>query len=313
MPNLGSVSILALPIMAFLISCQNPSASDFFYGSLGVTPKLIITSSSSVTASPFLAVQYSLSGQFEKVLIDTTFENRILRGLAPIDAFHFLISTDTVDSILNLDMFNGRTTWVANGNLSGNIYDLRRASNGQVFVIETTNIESFDSDGNRIGNPRIPSTAIGACQITTAARGMAIDRNGTVVVGSQGNDDILFFDVSNPSATSCLAANTSLGNVDPVAVIAHSNGFIYVAATSGTDAVYRINGDGTGSATAIWTGATTSNPTAMTEMPDGSILLALDGTNNIIKIDTSGNVLANPFIQDGFTNYVQDMMITGTP
>lgn len=296
-----------------LIGCENPSAGEFFFGALGATKKLILTSGSTVTGSPFLAVQYSLSGQFEKVLIDTTFENRILRGLAPLDAFRFLVATDTVDAILKYDFFAGRSTWVANGNLSGNIYNLRRAPNGQIFVIETATIESFDADGSRIGNPRIPSTAIGACQITTAARGMAINPSGTVIVGSQGNDDILFFDVSNPTSTACLAANTSLGNVDPIAIVAHSDGSVYVAATNGTDAVYKINGDGSGAATTIWTGATTSNPTAMVELPDGSLLVALDGTNNIIRIDTSGIVIADPFIQDGFTAFVQDMMITETP
>ncbi len=304
---------ISIAAIAGIVSCKKADKGTFFYGALSTEQKIIISSSSTVTAAPFIVAQYSIDGIFEKVLFDSTFSSRILRSMAAITPFQFLISTDTVDGILKFDYFNGLSSFISNGNLTGNIYNLRRAKNGDVFVIETTAIESFDASGNRIGNPRIPNTAIGACQITTAARGLAINDAGTVIVGSQGNDDILFFDVSSPSATTCLAANGSLGNVDPIAIVAHSDGYVYVAHSGGTDAVVRFNGDGSGTASPVWTGLTTSNPTAMAEMPDGSLIVALDGTNNIIRILTDGTVVASPFIQDGFTFYVQDIMISDSP
>jgi hypothetical protein len=297
-----------------LFSCQNPAAESIFYGSLGLQQKLIVASSTSISGSPYIISQYALDGTFEKILYDATGDNKILRSMAPLDALNFFIATDTNDGILKYNMLSGASQFVSNGNLSGNIYNIRRKkSTGEIFVVESTGIESFDEHGNRLGNPRIGSTAIGSCQLNGTVRGMDFDSAGHLIVASQGNDDILFYDVSNPNDTLCLAANQTPGNVDPIAVVAHTDGSVYVANMSGTDSVVRINGDGSGSATDIWTGTTTSNPTAMIEMPDGSLLVALDGTNRIIRIDTSGNVLNDPFIQDGFTSYVQDMMITEAP
>ncbi|MGE4132025.1 MAG: hypothetical protein AB7F86_10345 [Bdellovibrionales bacterium] len=307
-------SAISAAVVAFFatLGCQSNGSEGFFYGSLGREPKLIVTSSTSVTASPFMLVQYSIDGVFEKVLYDSTFENRLLRSMAMIDPFNFLISTDTVDGILQYNVFNGISTFVASGSLSGNLFTLRRATNGDVFVIETTFIESFDSAGGRIGNPRI-NTTTGSCVMNGTVRGMDIDSSGTLIVASQGNDDLLFYDVSNPSSTTCVTANQTMGNIDPIGVVAHTDGSIYVATANGTDSIYRFNGDGSGSGTSIYTMAAATNPTAMIQMPDGSLLIANDGNNNIIKIDTSGNVVAYPFIQDGFTLYVQDMMILEAP
>ncbi|MGE4131569.1 MAG: hypothetical protein AB7F86_08005 [Bdellovibrionales bacterium] len=288
--------------------CQQPGAEGFFYGVLDSDQKLIIASSGTITGAPLVLSQYNLDGSFEKVLYDATQENRVLRSMAMVDPFHFLISTDTVDGILKYGRNEGISTFVANGQLNGNIYNLRRASNGDLFVIETARIESFNSAGDRIGNPRI-NTPVGSCVLSGTVRGMDVTLNDVVVVASQGNDAINFYDVSDPANTTCLAANTSMGNTNPIAVVAHSDGFVYVATTNGTDSILQFAGDGSGSGTTIYSATTAWNPTAMIEMPDGSLIVGSDGSNNIIRMDTSGNVLSDPFIQNGFASYVQDMMI----
>lgn len=296
--------------LAIVIGCQSAQEGEFFYGALGLEQKIIITSSGTVTASPFQLVQYSLEGVFEKVLYDSTFENRILRGIAVLDPFELAILTETNEAIQKYNLFDGISNFITNGNLTGNLYDLKQNPfTGDLFVTESANIESFDSRGNRIGNPRIAAT-VGSCAITTQARGLAINSSGYLIAGSQGNDDINMYNISNSGSTTCVATNQTLGNVDPIAIVAHSDGYIYVAHTNGTDSVLRFNGDLSGSSTTIWTGTTTTNPTAMIEMPDGSLLLANDGNNNIIRIDTSGNTISDPFIQDGFTTFVQDIAIT---
>jgi hypothetical protein len=304
---------LATLSFVFVVSCGGLSPEGFFHGGLGLKQKLIIASSAATGTSPYLVVQYSLDGVFEKVLLDSTFDNRIPRGMAMIDPFNFLIATDTVDGILKYNFLDGVTAWVNNGNFTGVIGDMARAPNGDVFVIEGVTIESFDANGGRIGVPRI-GTTIGGCVMQTTVRGLTMNSAGILIAGSLGNDDILFYDVSNPASTACVTANATLGNVDPVAIVAHSDGFVYVAHSGGTDAVLRFNGDGSGSSTSIYSSiAVINNPNAMIELPDGTLLVASDGTNNIVRIDTAGNVLNNPFIQDGFTSFVQSMMITEVP
>ncbi len=313
MQNLLKFLIL-INICVISIGCQKTSSDQVFYGSLGLEKKLIITTSTTINGAPFLLLQYNLNGDFEKVLYNATSENRILRGITVLNPFQFLVATDNNDGIIKYDMFSGISQFVSNGNLNGNIYNLRqKKSTGEIFVVESTTIESFDKNGVRIGSPRISNAAIGSCQLNGVVRGMDFTQDGVLVVASQGNDDILFYDVSNPASAQCLAANQTLGNVDPVAIVAHSNGYVYVAHSGGTDSVLRFNGDGSAAATAIWTGTAASNPTAMIEMPDGTLLVANDGTNDIIRIDTDGNVLNSPFIQDGFTSYVQDMAIVEVP
>lgn len=232
--------------------------------------------------------------------------------MALVDPFTLLLSTDTIDGILKYNMFTGLSTFVNNANLTGNIFESAVTANGDVFVIESNTIESFDSEGTRIGAPRI-GTTIGTCTLNVA-RGMAVSSSGMLVVGSQGNDDIQFYNVSDRTATTCAVSNQTLGNVDPVSIVAHPDGFIYVAHSGGTDAVLRFNGDGSGSSTSVYSNTTViNNPTAMVALPDGTLLVASDATNNIVRIDTAGNVLNNPFIQNGFTAFVQNMIVTEVP
>lgn len=313
MAKLVFTSFGCATIFALMLGCQGLSKEGFFHGSLGITQKIILASSAATTTSPYHIVQYSIDGVFEKVLYDSTFDNRTPRAMAMIDPFSFLIATDTVDGILLFDYLSGVNDWVTNSNFNGVIGEMVRASNGDVFAIEGTTIESFDANGLRIGNPRIAAT-IGSCAMTTAVRGMAINASGYLVVGSQGNDDILFYNISNPASTTCVTANNTLGNVDPVAIVAHSDGYVYVAHSGGTDAILRFNGDGSGSSTSVYTNTSViNNPNAMVELPDGTLLVASDATNNIVRIDTSGNVLNNPFISDGFTQFVQHMIVTEVP
>ncbi len=303
---------LFVTVLWAITGCSKPSSDGFFYGAFDNKPKLIISSSSAIATSPYIVAQYSIEGVFEKVLYDSTFENVVPRSMVAIDPFTFLIATETTDSILRFSLFDGVSTFVSNSNFTGNIFEGARTSNGDIFVIEGNTVESFDASGARLGNPRI-GTTIGGC-VLNVARGMAVTASGLLVVGSQGNDDIQFYNVSNPAATACSVSNQSLGNVDPVSIVAHSDGGIYVAHSGGTDAVLRFNADGSGSSTSIYSNLTAlNNPTAMVELPDGTLLVASDGTNNIIRIDTAGNLLNNPFIQDGFTAFVQSMIVLETP
>ncbi len=303
---------LVLVLVTGVVACSKPSSDGFFYGAFDNKPKLIISSSSVIATAPYHVAQYSTDGVFEKVLYDSTFQNVVPRSMVAIDPFSFLIATETVDSILRFSLFDGPSTFVSDSNFTGNIFEMARTDNGDIFVIEGNFVESFNSAGVRIGNPRI-GTTVGSCTLAVA-RGMAVTASGLLVVGSQTNDDIQFYDVSNPAATTCSASNQTLGNVDPVAIVAHSDGYVYVAHSGGTDAILRFNGDGSGSSTSIFSNLTViNNPTAMMELPDGTLLVASDGTNNIVRIDTSGNVLNNPFIQNGFTSFVQSMIVLETP
>jgi hypothetical protein len=288
-----------------LLSCTSDDSS-FYHASLGAgTPKIIIASNS---PGHYGVVMYDINGNFLKVLKDYIPENVIPNGLAPIDEFNFLVATDGVDQINKYSLLAGEAPYVTSANLSGNIFQIRRHPTYGSFVIEDNTIESFDDNGGRIGSPRIPTT-VGGCTLNVP-RGMTFNLNGQLVVVNTGSDEIDVYDVSDPINPICITANNTMGNINPVAVLAHSDGFLYVA-TQGNDSIYRFNGDGTGVGVLIFnnTGFIVG-PSALLELPDGSILVASEGTDSIVRITTSGTLVGlTDFISDIFTESISDMIL----
>lgn len=292
-----------------LLSSCSSDTSEFYYANLGLgTPKIIVASN---VAGEYALAMYDTDGNLLRVLADYNPANTAPRGLMALNEFEFLVAYDgtNVDGIKSFSLIDGEDTFVTDTNLNGNIFQMRRHETHGTFVIETNVIESFDDLGQRISAPRI-GTTIGSCTLATP-RGMTFNADGNLVVVGTGNDDILVYDVTDPANTTCVRANTTFaGAVDPVAVLAHSDGFLYVA-TQGDDRIYRFNGDGSGTATVVFNNILfVSNPTALVEMPDGSLLVASDGTNTLVNISTSGVLIGtNYLVSDVYTNSISDMII----
>ncbi len=292
-----------------LISSCSSETSEFYYANLGVgTPKIIVASNA---AGEYALAMYDINGNFIRVLADYNPSNLAPRGLAALNEFEFLVSYDgtNIDGVNRFSILDGEDTYIQDVNLTGNIFQLRRNANDETYVIETNTIESFDDLGQRISNPRIATTT-GSC-VLAIPRGMTFNAAGNLIVVGTGNDDILVYDVSDPTTTTCVRANgVFAGTVDPVAVLAHSDGFLYVA-TQGDDRIYRFAGDGSGAATIIFNNISfVNNPTALVEMPDGSLLIASDGTSTLVNISTAGLLIgSNYLVGDVYTNSVSDLII----
>lgn len=276
-------------------------------GSLDIqNPKIIVASQN---AGASAVVMYDIDGNFQRVLYDYNAEGSFPRALVPISPIEFFVSVDTVDHIDRYSLTTGMSSFVENANLTGNIFGSAKHADYGLFVIESNFIEAFDLvTGERSGSPRV-GTTLGAC-VLNVPRGATFNQQGYLVVVNTGNDDINIYDVSNPANTLCVRANTTMGNLDPVAVLAHSDGFLYVA-TQGDDRIYRFAGDGTGAGTTIFNDiATINNPTALAEMPDGTLLVASDGTNALVNIRTDGSVVTfTNFVQDTYTGLISDIII----
>lgn len=289
------------------ISCSSDT-SEYYHANLGVgEPKLVIASSS---AGQYGLAMYDLQGNFLRLLADYVPQNTIPRGLYALNSFEFLVAFDgtNVDTIGSYHLVDGEDIFINNANLNGNIFHVRQHPTHGTFVIETNVIESFDSRGQRVGAPRI-GTTIGGCTLGTP-RGMTFNSSGNLVVVNSANNDINVYDVSNPLNTACLVSNTSFAAVTPVAVLAHSDGFLYIA-TQGDDRIYRVNGDGTGVPVTVFNNiAFINNPTALVEMPDGSLLVASDGTDSVVNITTAGALVGSNYLfSDLFTNSISDMIL----
>lgn len=289
-----------------LLSCSKDSGS-FFLGSLDIqNPKVIV---SSQVAGGTAVVMYDIEGNYIRTLHDYVSEGNTPRALVPLSPIEFLITVEGNDHVDRYSLTNGISSFIENTNLAGNIFGAAKNRDYGLFVIESNTIEAFDLDtGERIGNPYIPAT-VGSCTLNVP-RAMVFNQQGYLVVVNTGNDDINVYDVSDPTDPTCVRANTTMGNIDPVTILAHSDGFLYVG-TQGDDRIYRFAGDASGAGLIVFNDITlNNNPSAIAEMPDGSLLVASDGTNAIINIRTDGSVVTpTNFIQDTFTNSVADIII----
>jgi hypothetical protein len=303
----GSIAAVYISLMA-LIACSNPEG-EFFYGTLGLGDKKILVATAN--AGALTVVLYDIDGRLVDVVRDYTFTNDVPRGIAVFDAFNFMILLDGVDRLQKVSLKGLPAADYADPGLNGGLFQLTYDPMGQrYFGIEGNFIEGFSKAGLRIGNPII-NTTVGAC-VLNIPRGVFATNDSRLLVVGTGNDRLNIYNISTTTPT-CVSTNTSIGAVDPVAVIQHSNSLIYFA-DQVNDRVSSLPSDGSGSPAIVWaTDLTTiNNPTALLEMPDGTMLVASDGTNSIERITIGGvRVGSTPFIRDAFSGLVSQMMLIG--
>lgn len=309
----GIIAVSYATLVAIL-ACSNPSG-EFFYGALGLGDQKILVATQNTGS--YQVAMYDLNGRLIDVIADYTLANDIPKGIAPFDAFSVAVLLDGVDRISRLSLTGQQVPEIANNsNLTGTLFHLAydRVLE-RYYAVEGNTIEAFTKAGARLAGPGVGTpyinTPLGSCAIATA-RGVAATDDGRLFMVASGNNDLNVYNVSGATAT-CTTANTTMGATTPVAVIVHSNGLVYVA-TQGDDRVYSFPNSGAGSGTVVWATNLTyiNNPTALLEMPDGTILVASDGTNSIERIDTEGNIVGSTsFIRDGFTGIVTQMMLIG--
>ncbi len=306
------ISVIGLWVFTatLLISCSNKKDS-FFAGALALGEPMIVVSGGGVANSLNTAVSlYDIDGNFLRILHNYAGDSENPRGLAVFDPFHLIVAVDGTDRLDKLSLFGGASQFGLNVNLTGNIFDIRSDSNGNFFVVESNTIERFDQSGNRFpptGATPYINTTLGACVLSTP-HGLTINSNGHLVAVSSGNHRLKIYDVSGDVAT-CVGTQTyaATGIWD---IVQHPNGYMYFV-TQTTDALYRVNADGTNPELLYQYTPNTVNPGAITVLPDGNLIVATHGTNQIDLFDEDGVLLQPAFIRSNFTIQVSDLLVIG--
>lgn len=298
------ISILSLGILMF--NCTAKSGNHWF-GALGLGEDRIYVSGTYTTTNNYAISVYDTSGKFLGILADYGANVEYPRGLAYLDPFHLIVSVDGTDRLDLVDIFGQVSTFASNALLTGNLFDVRRDSTGNVYVAESNTIERFNSSGARYpvtGNPYI-NTTTGSCVLNTV-HGLAITSQGYLAaVSSGGTDNLSIYDVSGASS-SCVT-NVAFGQ-DPWDVVAHPNGKLYVV-TQLNDSIYSVNEDGTGATQIYAYGVTTVNPTAIAVLPNGNLLVANAGLDAIDLFSPDGTLLQSGFIRNTLTTDVSDILV----
>ncbi|MCB0361144.1 MAG: hypothetical protein KDD35_00390 [Bdellovibrionales bacterium] len=293
-------------LIALLSSCSTKNGSHW-YGALGLGSDRIYLSGSYANSNNYAISVYDTTGKLLGILADYGANVEFPRGLAFLDPFRLIVSVDGTDRLDVVDIFGNISTFASNALLSGNLFDVRRDSSGNIYVAESNTIERFNSSGARYpvtGNPYI-NTTTGSCVLSTV-HGLAITSQGYLAaVSSGGSDNLSIYDVSDTSA-SCLY-NVAFGQ-DPYDVVAHSNGKLYVV-TQLNDSIYTVNEDGTGATQIYAYGVTTINPTAIAVLPNGNLLVANAGLDSIDLFAEDGTLLQSGFIRNTFSADVSDILV----
>lgn len=310
MKNLLSVLIL---LTSLLLSCA-PQGEGINYLAAGLNEtRIYIVNAQTTAPTSYTVTVYDDKGNFKGLLADYTRIGAPIRGITFLDPSHFLISLENIDRIDKLSVFGTTSIFGIDAQFNGTIFDLERASDGNVYVIEGNTIEKFDANGVRYGITATPyiNTTIGTC-VLNIPRQLAFNSAGQLLVTNTGNDRINIYNVNGATAGTCASFNTAGGAVDPIGILAHSDGNFYVGnSLAANSQIVRYDPTVTGAPTVIFnTNATIiSTPTALAELPDGTILVASDGTDAVVRIDTSGNVLNNPFIKSTYTGSIVDILV----
>jgi hypothetical protein len=311
----GIIKIVTSIIVVYIagvvtLACSTPTG-EFFYGSLGLGEQRLLVA----TANPgaYTVLLYDLDGQLIDVVADYTQTTDIPRGIAPFDAFSFAVLLDGADRIARASLTGEVVPDIfSEANFTGTLFQMTHDDlTDRYFAIETNTIEAVSRPTQeKIQNPYIAAT-VGTC-VLNGPRGMWA-KNGRLIVTSITNDRLNFYDVTGATSV-CTSFNNAMGAVDPYAVLEHSqDGLIYYVSQT-DDRVYSLPSNGVGASTIVW--ATNlpviNNPTAILELPDGTLLVASDGTNSIERITTAGvHVNGTSFIRDAFTGLVSQMMLIG--
>lgn len=323
--TLRAVIAIASTAVIFTSACAPQQKGTLFYAAVGKNAPLLLVASAKTAANlgTNAVVSYDVSGNFLDELADLTLPNQRPRGLAPLDAFNFITALDGGTKMFAKNSVFGSYAQFGPSGLTGNLYQIARYDTAALFyAIIGNTIDAFDVNGNRATsslNPVIQTTT-GSC-VLNGPRGLYIDSiNKRLFVTNGGATSLLTYDLTNATAPTCQSTNSTMGAVTPTGIILHSSGYLYVVssvAPATNVKLWALSGDGTGTATAVYTdasGTVLNGSTSIVELPDTTVLIANSGTGGIDKFQLNGLAAATrigtqAFIKDAFTSQVNAMIV----
>lgn len=301
------LSVIALALL--IVRCGTRQG-EFYSAALGLNKPRIIVSSAFVsgTNTTYSIVAYDTNGTFLGRLADYNFDGSVPRGLALFGNSSFIVALNGVTRLDKIKLDRTISTFADNSNLTGAIYDIVKDSSNRYYVINGNKVEMFDSLGVKSpsGATGFVNGATGSCTALSNPQSLAINSFGHLVVANATGGVINSYTISTGSAA-CYGSPVTF-TTPPLSMISHSNGNLYIGGTNSQ--IYSAGSNGS-SGTSIYNNTTIiSTPRALLELPDGTILVASNGTSSIERIRTDGSrVGTTSFIKDSFTNGVEAMLL----
>lgn len=240
------------------------------------------------------------NGIYKNIAFNVSNTAESVYGITLSQSGELLVAVDGADRVVAVSSEDcSSRTFIADVNLTGNLRAITQLNGGDVLVIETSNVERFNSLGFRItsgGWPRALQT--NATDINKLA-------NGGFVHCSTGTDVIRTYDAAGTQINT--VSSGIAGTADAAGCIELANGNI-AAVWSGTTDTVRIYSSNLGSTVASYSDISLlSTPGAIAQKANGNLLVVDRVLHYIVEITSAGTFV--DVIGDGVLNTPEYILV----
>lgn len=251
------------------------------------------------SASDVVLVLYP-NGLYKNIAFNVSNIAETVYGLAWSLSGELLVAVDGADRIVAVNPSDcSSRTFIADVNLTGNLRGITQLTGGDVLVVETSNIEKFNSLGFRVtagGWPRA---------LQTTATDVNKMSNGGFVHCSTGADVVRTYDAAGTQVNT--VASGIAATTDAAGCLEMSDGNI-VAVWSGTTDTVRIYSPNLGSTVASYSDVSLlSTPGSIAQRSNGNLLIVDRVLHYIVEITSSGTFVN--IIGDGVLNTPEHILV----
>lgn len=272
--------LIPLVLSFFLILSCAPAEEEDSEGTSGncFSSGDIIVSNS---ASDVVLVLNS-DGTYKNIAFNVFNNSETVFGISLSSTGELLIAVDGADRIVAVEPTAcSARTFSADVNLTGTLRGITQVSNGDVLVVETNNVERFNSAGLRLTTGGWPRA------LQTAGTGISATSTGGFVHCSTGTDVVRTYD--NAGTQINTVASGIAGTTDVMDCLTLSNGNI-AAVFSGTTDTVRIYSSNLGSTVGSYSDISfLSTPGGIAQRANGNLLIVDRLLHYIVEVTDTGS------------------------
>jgi hypothetical protein len=289
------ISILSLFLLASCTQEKKSSSSDSSEPACISSGDLIVSNSGSD-----VVLVLNADGSYKNIAYNVSNTAETVYGVAWSQAGELLVGVDGADRIVAVNAATCESrTFAADGSLTGTIRGLTQLLSGDILIVETSNIEKFNSLGMRVTSGGWPKA------LQTGGTDVSAMSTGGFVHCSSTADVVRTYDslgAQVATVSSGIAATT-----DAASCIELSNGSI-AAAWSGTTDTVKIYSSNLSTTLATFSDTSIlSAPGGMAQRANGNLLILDRVLHYIVEIDTDGNFVG--IVGDGVLSTPEQILV----
>lgn len=296
---LGIISLIFL-----VVSCaKKPSDDSAEETGVAFTSGDIVVSNAGSDA----VLLFDSAGKFKRVLVslDTTAGEAVTGIVLNKVTRQILVAVDGVDRVLAVNQDDGEvSSFIINANLTGTIRGITQLVNGDILVVETSNIERFSSVGARRVTDVTDGSGTWPKALQTTGSEVSARADGGFVHCSTGADVVRTYGadaVQVASVASGIAATTDVSSC----VSAPSDAAVYAMFSGTTDTLRKLDPVTLATTWSYSNLTILSTPTGLGVRSNGNIL-ALDSVfNHVVEVSAAGTLVG---ILEGNDVDIDDML-----